>query len=87
MKTGYRSTSKVKNKPSVTLGYTMPEQSPTLWLTEKELPEIKDWKVGGTYQIALTVKEVAVSQDSRDSYPEKRATFEIKKAEVEEKDS
>ena len=35
---------------------------PTLHLTVKDLPVIKDWKIGKTYQFTLQVKLTSMSQ-------------------------
>ena len=37
---------------------------PTLSLNEDDLPDIKDWKVGGKYTITLKVEQVSSSKDS-----------------------
>ena len=37
---------------------------PEFGITERELPEIKGWKVGDKYEIGLTVKMVSMSEDS-----------------------
>lgn len=35
---------------------------PTLWLTSKDLPEIKGWKVGESYDLIVNVKQTGVHQ-------------------------
>lgn len=35
---------------------------PPLYVTEKELPAIKDWKVGGKYQLILNVEQVGIQK-------------------------
>lgn len=37
---------------------------PPLYITEKQLPAIKDWKVGGKYQITLNVEQVGLQSPS-----------------------
>lgn len=89
MKAGYKTAPQKKSKSTSVKGYalSMPVEKSTLNLTEKDLPAIADWEVGKTYQVVLTVKEVSLSQDTRYGDGNKHATFEIQKAEVEEKDS
>lgn len=50
-------------------------------LTEKDLPEVKKWRVGKTYQVMLTLKQVSSSSEYSDQI---EARFEIVKAEVED---
>ena len=38
-------------------------QLPSFRLTEKDLPEIKDWKVGKRYHLEMEVEQVEVSKD------------------------
>jgi len=63
---------------------------PTFTLTEKELPEIKDWKVGKKYTITLDVEQVSAEKgDSyfdEDSSKQLRARFKILKAYCEDED-
>lgn len=33
---------------------------PPLYITEKQLPAIKDWKVGGKYQLLVDVEQVGI---------------------------
>src|SRR5690554_3728151 len=63
----------------------MPKPKPTLRLTEDELPEIKDWKVGKVYKIELTVKQIEMRQgsefESQDKESKKtHAVFEVQSA-------
>jgi len=37
---------------------------PSISLTEDDLPDIKDWKVGGKYTITLQVEQVSSSKDA-----------------------
>ena len=39
-------------------------------LTSKDLPEIKDWKVGGTYQLVLEVQQVSANLEDQMSVME-----------------
>lgn len=53
---------------------------PMLSLDEKDLPEIKDWKVGGKYKLVMTVEQIHASQG--DEYGEgkkspMRARFKV----------
>src|SRR3972149_1946702 len=53
----------------------------TLSLDESELPEIKDWKVGGTYKIMLEVEQISSSKGEEYGMDDKdkkmRARFKI----------
>ena len=40
-------------------------QLPSFRLTEKDLPEIKDWKVGKRYHLEMEVEQVEVSKDEQ----------------------
>lgn len=46
---------------------------PTLSLSIRDIPEIKDWKVGETYNVALELKQVSMSQHKEGG----GASFEI----------
>lgn len=62
---------------------------PTISLNEKELPEIKKWKVGGKYRIMLDVEQVSAEKgDSWGESDSKRlnARFKVLKAEACESD-
>jgi hypothetical protein len=62
----------------------------TLRLSDKELPDIKDWEVGKEYEVVLTVKMIAKRQgsewDTSSDNKEVNATFEITEAETEEEE-
>ena len=61
-------------------GMDMPRQMlPSFRLTVKDLPEIKDWKVGKSYTLKLQVKQV--SADEFENQP-LAARFELEKVEV-----
>lgn len=54
---------------------------PSIRLTQKELPAIKDWKVGGKYTITLKVEQTSAEKD--DDYGDEKglcARFKILKA-------
>lgn len=53
------------------------EIKPTLHLSSEELKEIKDWEVGETYMINLTVKKTHKNEHETDDGVEYNATFEI----------
>lgn len=62
---------------------------PTFSLTEKELPEIKEWKVGGKYTITLDVEQVSATKgDGWDEDDSKQLSgrFKILKAHCEEEE-
>ena len=56
----------------------MSKEKPSLSLSQKDLPAIKNWKVGGKYNISLSVEEVSMSKD--DYEPGMNARFKINKA-------
>lgn len=60
MKLGYKNTT----APGTVKGYKADKIPPSLTLNEKDLPEIKDWKVGETYHLEMDVKLVSQSNDS-----------------------
>lgn len=43
----------------------MPEMKPTVYVSDKDLPAIKDWKIGETYEMLVQVKMTSVSQHER----------------------
>lgn len=56
----------------------------TVCLTEKELPEIKDWKVGEKYTITLEVEQTSMRKS--DMGGEMKAEFKILKAMTEDQE-
>lgn len=44
----------------------MADYPPTLCLDSKNLPEIKDWKVGQTYEVSLKIKQTSMSTSERE---------------------
>jgi hypothetical protein len=52
----------------------------TISLDSHCLSAIKNWKVGGTYEIHLKVRETAVHEDDYDGKKVLHATFEVKRA-------
>lgn len=57
-------------------GWEGPDIVPEVRLTAKDLPAIKDWAVGQSYCLEMTVKLVGLHQDSYDKTM--NGTFEIK---------
>ncbi len=49
--------------------YDMPRMLPSFSLTEKELPEIKDWNVGHKYTLVVEVEMVSSSKDEYGKSP------------------
>ncbi len=41
----------------------MPQMKPCLYVSDKDLPEIKDWKIGEDYEIMVKVKMTSVSKN------------------------
>lgn len=76
MKKGYQ---KSTSNSTVKLGFTgeMPESKPTLYLTDKDLPDIKSWNTGETYKLEITVKQVSKSEHTTSSGKETTASFDI----------
>ena len=64
---------------------------PTIRLSEDDLPDIKDWKVGGKYKIMIDVEQISMKQGDEYGFGNKDnkvyATFNVTGAEVEEDDS
>jgi hypothetical protein len=64
------------------LADVVPEK-PTISLDSKVLPEIKDWRVGKTYEVHLKIRQVEVHEDKlSDNKKQLHARFEVLKAEV-----
>lgn len=64
---------------------------PEFSLTEKDLPEIKEWNVGKKYKITLEVEMVSQSKGEQYAYPEEtkkeiNGRFKILSAETGESD-
>lgn len=63
------------------LADVVPEKQ-TISLDSKVLPEIKDWRVGKTYEVHLKVRQVEVHEDTlSDNKKQLHARFEVLKAE------
>ena len=43
----------------------MPEMKPMIHLNSKDLPAIKNWKVGGKYKVTMMLKQKSMSIDDR----------------------
>ena len=52
---------------------------PSFSLTEKDLPEIKEWKVGKRYKLEMEVEQVEISKDEYALGTPIRARFRIHK--------
>lgn len=59
------------------------KSNPRLHLCAEQLPEIKNWKVGQTYELKLKVKQVGLTMSTCDN--EMHADFEILKIKPEGK--
>lgn len=65
----------------------VPKEKPTLSLSSKDLPEIKNWKVGGKYRITIDVEQTASRKaDEYDDDKGLHATFKVLKASEHEAD-
>lgn len=61
----------------------MPQKMPPeVSFDETELPEIKDWKVGGKYELKLKVEQVSIGKDTMDNEKELRARFKVLEVEA-----
>ena len=61
-------------------GVDMPvenEYPPTIHLTDKQGPEIKDWSVGKSYQMIVEVKQTSMSENKDGKEVRVDASFEI----------
>lgn len=83
MKKGWIATEKPKSR--VKKGYDMPEPMhmvPTLHLTDKDLPVIKEWKVDQTYEVALKIKQTGIRTQDYGGNKEICADFEVQAIKV-----
>jgi hypothetical protein len=77
VKVGYKKTT---SKPSILKAYNgpMPDMAPTFTLGSDDLPDIKNWKVGGKYTITLDVEQTGANKhDMVDNDNDLHATFKI----------
>ena len=60
------------------LGAEMPSREiyPSICIHSRDLPEIKEWKVGESYKLVLEVKQTSMREDRKN---EIHADFDIKK--------
>lgn len=79
---------KTKSKKGVTLGFAsdIASSKPTLYLTDKDLPELKDWETGKTYKLDITVKQVSKSERDTGNGKEMTGTFDITDVKVDNDD-
>lgn len=77
----------IVNTPTVKIEHEKSEpykETPTIRLTSEDLPELKDWKVGGKYNLSLEVEQTSMRQGSEyemsdsDKDTKISATFKIK---------
>ena len=60
------------------LSAEMPQKMPPEVSFDKtELPEIKNWKVGGKYELKLKVEQISIGKDTMDNEKELRARFKV----------
>jgi len=53
-----------RSEPSVTeVKVEEGEDKGKLMLTDKQIPQLKDWSVGKTYSVTLTIKQVEMKQE------------------------
>lgn len=53
---------------------------PSITFDVKELPEIKQWKIGGKYKLIIDVEETSMSKDEYE--PRLTARFKVMKVKV-----
>ena len=58
---------------------TIPEMKPSLYLSDKDLPEVADWEVGHEYKLLVEVKQTSKSINEYEGKKKMTATFEIAK--------
>ena len=58
-------------------GIPVPDMKPTIFLSEKDFPEVKNWEVGSEYKLLVTVKQTSKSIDQYDKKQQVSARFEI----------
>jgi len=80
----------IVNTPTVKIEHEKSKpykETPTIRLTSEDIPELKDWKVGGKYSLSIEVEQTSMRQgseyeieDSDESAKDKKisATFKIK---------
>lgn len=57
---------------------------PMIYITSRELPELRDWKVGESYSLIVDVKQTGMRKNNDGTFS---ADFEISNIESAEKDS
>lgn len=57
---------------------------PRVTVTAEQVPEIKDWQVGETYDISIRGKMVAVREDEWEDDQPMEATFVVENAQTED---
>jgi hypothetical protein len=77
----FRSSSSGKMRlPSAVL--MIPKMKPSLSVDEKDLPELKDWKVGESYELSVTAKLVSLNGEG----DKMTGRFEVSKVESDEEE-
>jgi len=60
-----------------------PDRLPRITLEESDLPEIKDWKVGGKYQLLITVEQMSHGKkEYGDKKGDLESSFKVTKVEA-----
>ena len=76
-----------KKKPVLAKEVELPEQKNTISITETELPEIKEWKIGEEYEISIKIKQTGMRiEDWGKNKGKVVAQFEIIEMESEDED-
>jgi hypothetical protein len=82
----YTLRSLAKSEPTIGVDFpSKPDYRPTFSLDEKDLPELKSWKVGEKYMLEMEVEMVSASKNEFGRSVH-QARFKITKIGVEEED-
>lgn len=84
MKKAYKKESTKTIKAGYLSAAPMEEMKARLELNVKDLPQIKDWDVGETYELTLKGKMISKSEGGYSGDQPLRATFEVSKVSNEE---
>lgn len=65
-----------KNAETVAIGMGV-DVAPRIHLTAKDLPSIKNWKVGGTYTVTMKLKQTSMQEGGWDGKQPMSADFKV----------
>lgn len=81
MKTGYKESKKVSKKGYAMMADALYEPKPHLDVTDKDVSDLKNWKVGDTYKLEVTVKMTSLSTNEYNGEKTVRACFDVESVE------